>query len=190
VVVAPEHVHRVLGESPEPFAPANLEKRRALAHFQPRGVLVSHGSERARRRSYNQTVLDTAIPWHQLGVPIVGKMHDEVLSGGALANRRSPANWPPMTYRPIGPNSSQMQSLEASSHSRAATSTRSVSFGNTVSAVVPYQQPAAPEPEPSPIAVCKFIETRCRRCRRWQADIFAGLPSPRAASPPWRIPRV
>jgi hypothetical protein len=49
LILSPEHVHRVLDGSPEPFATASSEKRAALAHFQPRGVLISHGPERADR---------------------------------------------------------------------------------------------------------------------------------------------
>lgn len=41
LLLDPEDVHRVLNGSPEPFTPASLEKRGALGHFQPAGVLVS-----------------------------------------------------------------------------------------------------------------------------------------------------
>src|SRR5215213_7883215 len=46
VILDPEHVKRVLDESPEPFAAATVEKRAALSHFEPRGVLISHGPVR------------------------------------------------------------------------------------------------------------------------------------------------
>src|SRR3954452_9898752 len=42
LILDPEHVHRVLRESPEPFATASVEKRAALAHFEPKNVLISH----------------------------------------------------------------------------------------------------------------------------------------------------
>ena len=41
VILAPEHVRRVLDGTPEPFAAASSEQRSALGHFRPDGVLVS-----------------------------------------------------------------------------------------------------------------------------------------------------
>ena len=41
LVLAPADVQRVLEGSPEPFAVASREKRGALRHFQPDGLLVS-----------------------------------------------------------------------------------------------------------------------------------------------------
>lgn len=67
VILAPEHVHRVLTESPEPFATASSEKRSSLSHFEPQGVLISHGAERVDRRRYNERVLDSEDPMHRLG---------------------------------------------------------------------------------------------------------------------------
>lgn len=66
VILAPEDVRRVLDGSPEPFATASDEKRAALAHFQPQGVLISHGQARADRRQFNEAVLDTPRPAHRL----------------------------------------------------------------------------------------------------------------------------
>src|SRR5688500_14026513 len=37
IILTPEHVNRVLDESPEPFAAASSEKRAALSHFEPSG---------------------------------------------------------------------------------------------------------------------------------------------------------
>jgi cytochrome P450 len=67
VILAPEHVGRVLDETPEPFATETTEKRAALAHFEPNGVLISHGAEREERRRYNEAVLQSGCPVHQLG---------------------------------------------------------------------------------------------------------------------------
>src|SRR3954462_9434895 len=47
VVLSPSDVHRVLVQEAELFVPANREKRAALSHFQPEGVLISEGGERA-----------------------------------------------------------------------------------------------------------------------------------------------
>jgi cytochrome P450 len=66
VILSPAHVHRVLDNSPEPFATASAEKRAALAHFEPKGALISHGVERDERRRYNEKVLQSDHPIHQL----------------------------------------------------------------------------------------------------------------------------
>lgn len=70
VVLSPEHVQRVLAGTPRPFTAATREKSAALAHFQPGGVLISGPEERARRRPFNETVLDTGFPVHRLAGPI------------------------------------------------------------------------------------------------------------------------
>lgn len=67
VILSPEHVNRVLDGSPEPFATASSEKRSALSHFEPQGVLISQGPERADRRRYNEQVLESGCPVHRLG---------------------------------------------------------------------------------------------------------------------------
>jgi cytochrome P450 len=77
VVLEPEHAHRVLEASPEPFATATLEKRAALSRFEPHGVLVSDGAERADRRRFNEEVLDTAHPVHRLASDIVAAVREE-----------------------------------------------------------------------------------------------------------------
>jgi cytochrome P450 len=77
LILEPEHVHRVLGQSPEPFAAANLEKQHALGQFQPDGVLVSEGAERAERRRFNESVLDTPSPVHELAGSFVAKIREE-----------------------------------------------------------------------------------------------------------------
>ena len=46
LVLAAEDVRRVLDGAPEPFDPASREKCAALSHFQPQGVLISHGPAR------------------------------------------------------------------------------------------------------------------------------------------------
>ncbi|QFG69378.1 cytochrome P450 [Ornithinimicrobium pratense] len=64
LVLDPDDVHRVLNESPEPFAPASLEKRGALGHFQPAGVLASSNEDRRQRRPFNEDVLATGTVVH------------------------------------------------------------------------------------------------------------------------------
>jgi len=67
VVLDPRDVHRILAESPDPFATDTPEKASALAHFEPRGVLISRGSERVDRRRFNEQVLEAGRPVHRLG---------------------------------------------------------------------------------------------------------------------------
>ncbi len=73
----PEHVERVLAGSPEPFTPASWEKRGALAHFQPDGVLISPLPERLVRRPYNEAVLDMSEPVHRDGDAFVAAVERE-----------------------------------------------------------------------------------------------------------------
>lgn len=64
LLLDPSDVHRVLNGSPEPFAPSSREKRGALGHFQPGGVLVSSPEQRRHRRPYNEEVLQAGRPVH------------------------------------------------------------------------------------------------------------------------------
>ncbi|MFE9747684.1 cytochrome P450 [Saccharothrix saharensis] len=57
LLLDPLDVARLLAESPSPFALATAEKKAALEHFQPHGVLISTGAERERRRAVNEDVL-------------------------------------------------------------------------------------------------------------------------------------
>ena len=59
LIVDPDHLRRVLDQSPETFSTANREKWAALASFQPHGVLISDPDQRAQRRPFNERVLDT-----------------------------------------------------------------------------------------------------------------------------------
>ncbi|MBS3941424.1 MAG: cytochrome P450 [Actinobacteria bacterium] len=76
LVLEPEDVKRVLSGSPEPFAPATREKRAALSHFQPHGVLASRGAERADRRRFNEQVLGSDLAVH----PRAGALLDKVVA--------------------------------------------------------------------------------------------------------------
>lgn len=92
-VLSPDHVRRVLEGSPEPFAVANPEKRAALSHFQPHGVLVSHGAERTDRRSFNESVLDFGRPVHRLGGEIARKVANEADAMSESARREGVLSW-------------------------------------------------------------------------------------------------
>jgi cytochrome P450 len=77
LVLDPDHVHRVLQETPRVFTAANLEKQHALGHFQPEGVLISEGAEREDRRRYNEQVLDTPETVHTQGDTMLVAVRDE-----------------------------------------------------------------------------------------------------------------
>ncbi|WP_232306515.1 cytochrome P450 [Thermobifida cellulosilytica] len=78
LLLTPGQVRRVLDGSPEPFTPANREKRGALAHFQPHGVLVSRGPERERRREFTEAALDSRHRVHALADSFLAVVRDEV----------------------------------------------------------------------------------------------------------------
>ncbi|TFV59237.1 cytochrome P450 [Mycobacterium sp. PS03-16] len=66
VVLDPGDVGRVLAGAPDPFHPANLEKRKALQWFQPHGVLISRGPIRQQRRALNDAALNSDAEIHGL----------------------------------------------------------------------------------------------------------------------------
>ena len=79
LVLDPDDVHRVLNESPEPFAPASLEKRGALGHFQPAGVLASSNEDRLQRRPFNEDVLAAGTAVHpQVGLRLAEVAREEM----------------------------------------------------------------------------------------------------------------
>jgi cytochrome P450 len=77
VILEPEHVHRVLDGSPEPFSPATSEKRSALSHFEPDVSLITPGPERAERRRFNDEVLDSGRPVHGMADDFLAVLEEE-----------------------------------------------------------------------------------------------------------------
>jgi cytochrome P450 len=77
IVLDPAHVHRILAETPEPFATATREKTAALSHFEPRNALISHGADRADRRQYNEDALESHRPIHHLGESFLRVVEEE-----------------------------------------------------------------------------------------------------------------
>ncbi|TLP97330.1 cytochrome P450 [Nesterenkonia salmonea] len=77
MVLDPDHVHRILEESPEPFATAETLKRHALKHFEPQVALISHGPERARRREVNEQLLDHNHPIHRMAQQFMPAVREE-----------------------------------------------------------------------------------------------------------------
>lgn len=94
LILSPEHVHRVLNGSPDPFSPASSEKRAALSHFEPKGVLVSRGPERTDRRRFNEQVLDTERPHHRLAERFTEVVHEEAGGIRRAARRAGALSWP------------------------------------------------------------------------------------------------
>jgi cytochrome P450 len=92
VVLSPDHVRRVLLQTPQPFATDSSEKRAALTHFEPRGVLISRGAERADRRRYNESVLDSHRALHRLSSRFVTVV-DEELGGLGGSPRPQSLTW-------------------------------------------------------------------------------------------------
>ncbi|HSK25380.1 MAG TPA: hypothetical protein VK894_00535 [Jiangellales bacterium] len=78
LLVTGAQVRELLERSPEPFTPAGSEKRAALAHFQPRGVLISRGEVRSDRRRFTEAVLETYAPAHHLAPGFVRAATEEV----------------------------------------------------------------------------------------------------------------
>jgi cytochrome P450 len=70
----------VLDAAPEPFSPATLEKRAALAHFEPRTSLISTGNDRAARRAASDAALQSGSCVHALAG------HMEEIIGAAIAS--------------------------------------------------------------------------------------------------------
>lgn len=80
-VFEPQDVRRVLEGPPDVFTPASREKRGALRHFQPDGLLISDAEQRASRRPFNEAVLETGQSVHSLGSRMVEVVESEI---GAL----------------------------------------------------------------------------------------------------------
>lgn len=93
VVLDPRHAQRVLDGSPDPFSPASTEKRGALAHFEPKAVLLSEGAERAVRRPFNEAVLDTAHPMHRMSASFVPLIEEEAVRILAAARAKGELDW-------------------------------------------------------------------------------------------------
>lgn len=93
LLLSPAHVKRVLDDSPDPFATASSEKIAALSHFEPKGVLISHGRERADRRRFNEAILDTGHPHHRLAARFVEVVDDEARRLLAAARRVGELRW-------------------------------------------------------------------------------------------------
>jgi cytochrome P450 len=92
VILDPDDVARVLDNAPDPFHPANLEKRKALEWFQPHGVLISKGPIRQRRRELNEAALDAGADLHRLAgdfASVIAEEAEGIATGAVQAGRLS-----------------------------------------------------------------------------------------------------
>ncbi|RYE99752.1 MAG: cytochrome P450, partial [Oxalobacteraceae bacterium] len=93
VVLSPEHVYRVLNESPDPFSPASSEKRAALSHFEPEGVLISQGALRSERRQFNDAVLESNQAVHHMAKRFLPLVDEEAARILAAARAKGELDW-------------------------------------------------------------------------------------------------
>lgn len=93
VVLRPGHLHAVLSQSPDPFSPTSSEKRGALAHFEPRNVLVSTGAERTARRALQEQALDTSSPVHRLAGTFLPVIREEAAAMLQAAGGKGVLDW-------------------------------------------------------------------------------------------------
>ncbi|GAB5077368.1 cytochrome P450 [Arthrobacter sp. AD-310] len=93
VILRPGHLHAVLSQSPDPFSPASSEKRGALAHFEPRNVLVSTGAERTARRALQEQALDTFSPVHRLAGAFLPVIREEAAAMLQAAEGKGVLDW-------------------------------------------------------------------------------------------------
>jgi hypothetical protein len=93
LVLDPEHVHRILAGSPVPFGADTREKKAALAHFQPEGVLASSPEERPERRRFNEHALDTGSPMHRIAPALTAAIVEEAGELVAAAARDGHLTW-------------------------------------------------------------------------------------------------
>ena len=93
LILSPEHVHRVLDRTPEPFATETDEKRAALSHFEPKGALISHGPEWAVRRQFNEDVLETPKTVHGLAPRFIDVVNQETALFLGSAERDGELIW-------------------------------------------------------------------------------------------------
>ncbi|WP_206795504.1 cytochrome P450 [Amycolatopsis sp. MtRt-6] len=70
-------VQQLLAGAPTPFSPSTVEKRAALGHFQPHGVLISDAADRPARRRFTEAVLEPGRPLHELATPFTQAIAEE-----------------------------------------------------------------------------------------------------------------
>ncbi|MFJ9787778.1 cytochrome P450 [Amycolatopsis sp. NPDC101161] len=77
LVLSAEDVGTLLAGAPTPFSPSTVEKRAALGHFQPHGVLISSAEHHRPRRRFTEAVLEPGRSLHELAAPFARATADE-----------------------------------------------------------------------------------------------------------------
>lgn len=93
VILAREHVHYVLDNSPEPFATAETLKKTALRHFEPEVALISHGRRRTERRALNEKMLETPRRVHSLAERFLPAVEEEADTLREHVRRTGELSW-------------------------------------------------------------------------------------------------
>jgi cytochrome P450 len=78
LALSAEDVGTLLAGAPTPFSPSTVEKRAALGHFQPHGVLISDAAGRGPRRRFTEAVLEPGRPLHELAAPFARAITEEI----------------------------------------------------------------------------------------------------------------
>ncbi|WP_150244186.1 cytochrome P450 [Nocardiopsis quinghaiensis] len=93
LVLSAEDVRRLLRETPEPFSPDGREKRGALSHFQPHGVLISDHANRPRRRAANEAALAPGQAIHPDGDTLAAQADEEALTLALALREGGDLDW-------------------------------------------------------------------------------------------------
>lgn len=93
LILSDRDLRRVLDQTPEPFAAASSEKKAALAHFEPKVALASHGPAREDRRRFNERALETDTPIHSMAESFVEIIEAEADLLLREADRAGELNW-------------------------------------------------------------------------------------------------
>lgn len=83
----------ILDNTPDPFAADTAEKRSALGHFQPDGVLSSRGRDRTIRRALNEETLQTGCPIHAMADRFAAIADAEMAGVARTALARGRLDW-------------------------------------------------------------------------------------------------
>ncbi|MCR0980518.1 cytochrome P450 [Roseomonas populi] len=94
LVLSADHASRILAAAPTPFTPASDEKRSALNHFEPHGLLISGERGRALRRPFNEAVLETPCPLHHLAPRFIAVVEEEAAALADEAKAAGELDWP------------------------------------------------------------------------------------------------
>lgn len=95
LVLDPDDVHHILNNTPDPFRPDTKEKRGALEHFQPEGVLVSSPEERLKRRPLNEAALQSGQPVHDHAASMSKAISEETEALLGHLDFAGHLSWPP-----------------------------------------------------------------------------------------------